>query len=250
MINQSPALIQTQSQKLSPQMLQTVRLMALPIIDLKEAIATELEKNPALELVEGKSSSDQITKIDIESADVKLSEESSDYGRSYSGSDKSINEFIEGTLTRPESLISHLLDQLSLCKISQYELDIGTTLINNLDSHGFHISDPMLFFPKSQESDVKMVLDIIHHLDPIGLGVLNIEESLLVQALIKGAYPPETIDVLTESLDLVARGKKRDICERHNLTSEELEDVFNYLKGLLFKRVKSSSCRSIRNRFF
>ncbi|HQG39607.1 MAG TPA: hypothetical protein PLV76_01815, partial [Spirochaetales bacterium] len=44
-------LTQEQRQTLSHQMLQSIRIMAMPIQELKETINAELEKNPALEVI-------------------------------------------------------------------------------------------------------------------------------------------------------------------------------------------------------
>ena len=52
---QKPVLIQEQRLKMSPQMFQSIQLMALPLQELKFRIHEELEKNPALELIEDKS---------------------------------------------------------------------------------------------------------------------------------------------------------------------------------------------------
>ncbi len=49
---QKPVLVQEQKLHMSPQLLQSIQLMALPIQDLKTRIEEELEKNPALEILE------------------------------------------------------------------------------------------------------------------------------------------------------------------------------------------------------
>ncbi len=232
MIYQGPSLIQTQTQKLSPQMLQTVKLMAMPLFDLQAAISSELEGNPALELVEKDNTPDNIEKVEYSNADIKLSDENSDSGYKNSNSDRSVNEFIEGTQTREESLIDHLLNQLQLCKISERETEIGEALINNLDSQGFHITDPYLFFGEENRVLTERVIGIIQNLDPIGVCVTDRAESLLIQAKILKRYPEETIEILTQSIELVIKGKKRQLAEKHNLTMEELEDVYIYLQTL------------------
>jgi len=48
---QRPVLAQQQQLKLSPRMLQAIRLLALPLQELTEQIHQELEENPALELL-------------------------------------------------------------------------------------------------------------------------------------------------------------------------------------------------------
>ncbi|MBN2619296.1 MAG: RNA polymerase sigma-54 factor, partial [Spirochaetales bacterium] len=141
MLHQGTSLIQTQTQKLSPQMLQTVKLMALPLFDLQQAITNELEINPALELIDKEKDPKEVDTSEYDSADIKLSEEESDYTyKNSTPSDKSVSEFIEGTQTKTESLIDHLLDQLRLCKLDNRDMNIGEMLINNLDSNGFHIT--------------------------------------------------------------------------------------------------------------
>ena len=51
---QRPVIIQEQKLKLSPQMYQSIQLMALPIQELNTRIQEELEKNPALEMISEK----------------------------------------------------------------------------------------------------------------------------------------------------------------------------------------------------
>ena len=51
---QKPVILQEQKLKMSPQLYQSIQLMALPIQELKFRIQEELERNPALELVDEK----------------------------------------------------------------------------------------------------------------------------------------------------------------------------------------------------
>ena len=55
MQSQRPVLKQVQKLKMTPQLYQAVRLMALPLQDLKTTIEEELEKNPALQVEEDRS---------------------------------------------------------------------------------------------------------------------------------------------------------------------------------------------------
>lgn len=231
MLHQGPSLIQTQTQKLSPQMLQTVKLMALPLFDLQAAISAELESNPALELIEKEIAPKDVDTADYSNADIDYLEESSDPGYR-SSSDKSVSEFIEGTQTRQESLIDHLISQLRLCKLTDKETVIGEMLINNLNSSGFHITELSDLFNEDEMDIVDKVKDVINRLDPIGVCVKDIYESLIVQAKVIGRYPYGTIEILLESMDLITNGKKKQLCEKYDLTQEDLEDIYDYLKTL------------------
>ena len=48
---QRPSLIQTQKFLMNPQLLQSIKMMELPIMELREKIEEELERNPALEVL-------------------------------------------------------------------------------------------------------------------------------------------------------------------------------------------------------
>lgn len=232
MLNQGHSLIQTQTQKLSPQMLQTVKLMAMPLFDLQAAINSELESNPALEMVDRETIPKDVDVKDYDGADVNNLEEVSDAGYNYTSSEKSISEFIEGTQTRAESLIDHLIDQLRLCKLTERELLIGETLINNLDSKGFHITELDVLFGESEMDSVKNIQWIIQQLDPVGVCVKDIYESLVIQAKVMDGYPDFTIEILTDDIELLTRGKRKQLLEKYKITDEDLEDIMMFIKEL------------------
>src|SRR5512133_1607803 len=88
---QKPMLVAEQRQKLSPQMIQSIKLMAMPLQELKEQIQEEIEANPALEIVSDASTSSLESLPEgesKESEDASPFENSSDPGfASHSGSD-------------------------------------------------------------------------------------------------------------------------------------------------------------------
>ena len=61
------SLIQSQKFLMNPQLFQSIKLMELPIMELREKIGEELEKNPALEVLEDKTT----VSIDAETAPPK-----------------------------------------------------------------------------------------------------------------------------------------------------------------------------------
>jgi len=65
---QRPSLVQQQNLKMNPQMLQSIKMMELPITELRERIEQELERNPELELIEDKST------IRLDEAETRKSE--------------------------------------------------------------------------------------------------------------------------------------------------------------------------------
>ncbi|MDY7029130.1 MAG: RNA polymerase sigma-54 factor, partial [Spirochaetota bacterium] len=77
---QKPVLVQQQKLKMSPQLYQSIQLMAMPLQDLKLKIQEELEKNPALEVVNEKSDVSIDEMHSSRSEDYDYFENSSDPG--------------------------------------------------------------------------------------------------------------------------------------------------------------------------
>ncbi|HTP58964.1 MAG TPA: RNA polymerase sigma-54 factor, partial [Spirochaetia bacterium] len=187
MQSQRPVLKQVQKLKMTPQLYQAVRLMALPLQDLKTTIEEELEKNPALQVEEDRStvSLDSLPAREVGEGDGDWFDHSSDTGYSRADAEAASDarrQFIEGALSVPESLQEHLLAQLVLQPIPEEWLRVGELLIHNLDENGFHQEPPEILV--SEDSDKELlpkVLALIQGFDPVGVCVKDVRESLLVQ---------------------------------------------------------------------
>ena len=119
MQSQRPVLKQVQRLKMTPQLYQAVRLMALPLQDLRTTIEEELEKNPALQVLEDRStvSLDALPAREKSEGDGDYFDHSSDTGYSRADAEAASDarrQFIEGALSLPESLQDHLLAQLAV----------------------------------------------------------------------------------------------------------------------------------------
>ncbi|HUW69402.1 MAG TPA: RNA polymerase factor sigma-54 [bacterium] len=234
---QRPLIIQEQRQKLSPQMIQSIRLMALPLQELKEEIQQELEINPALEVVEDRStmSLDSIPEERESDSDAqRLFEDSSDPGFSRSNDDDSDSKrmFLEGAITTPETLQDHLLWQLRLQPIPPTQRATGESLIQNLDADGFHKEDPYVVCHSTPRESVDAVMDIVRGLEPVGVCVHDYRESLVVQSALKSDTPPHTIDILRNHIDLLEHGKHHEIQKLLKLSDAEMDAALTFIKGL------------------
>ncbi|MFO8065841.1 MAG: RNA polymerase factor sigma-54 [Spirochaetota bacterium] len=232
---QRPALVQQQKLKMSPQLYQSIQLMALPIQDLRLRIQQELEQNPALEVVEEQSTVSLEEVEDTPSEDVDYFENSSDPGhtRSYdTEASDSKRQFMEGALSRPESLQEHLMWQLRLQPISQEEFELGELLIHNLDENGFHREDPETFVPERRLDALRRVCAIIQSFEPVGTCVSDYRESLLVQARLSGTHPEGTETIIEEHLDLLEREKYREIARKMGITEDQVHEALEFIRTL------------------
>ncbi len=231
---QRPTFTQEQRLKMNPQLYQSIRLMALPVVDLRETIQEELERNPALEIIEDK------TTISLDSA-IKEAKEEDDYFESTSdsgftrrGTDEDADEqqkFIEGALSRPETLQEHLLWQLRLQPVEDEIRRIGELLIQNLDADGFH-KEPVEVLLKDEDPEkVKEALELVRKLDPQGTCTANYKESLMVQAQLLIDAPEGILDAL-EHLDLLERGKIAEVAKKIKRSEAQVQEILERIKEL------------------
>jgi len=231
---QRPTFTQEQRLKMNPQLYQSIRLMALPVVDLRETIQAELERNPALEVIEDK------TTISLDSA-LKESKEEDDYfeatsdsGFTRRGTDEDADEqqkFIEGALSRPETLQEHLLWQLRLQPVDDDIRRIGELLIQNLDADGFHKEPVDVLLKDEDPAKVAAALDLVRRLDPQGTCTADYKESLLVQAQLMPDAPDGILEAL-EHLELLERGKIAEVAKKIKRSEEDVQEILERIKEL------------------
>lgn len=161
-----------QTMRLSPRMLQTINLIAMPIEDLREHIYEEAEKNPAIEIVKdcGRFSSPEHANVRIGS----------------SAESDAWQAFMESAPAPSESLQEHLLSQLSLLHLTEDQQRIGQRIIQNLNARGYHNAPPeSLLTVDDPLSLLNEMLHIVRSLEPQGTACTDLRESLFVQAELK-----------------------------------------------------------------
>jgi RNA polymerase sigma-54 factor len=233
---QRPSFIQEQRLRMNPQFHQSLKLMGLPVMDLRETIDEELERNPALEMLEDHStiSLDEAVKAPKEEDDYF--EASSDSGFIRRGGDEASDEqrrFIEGVLSRPETLQQHLLWQLQLEPADDELRAIAEVLIQNLDEDGFHKEPPETLYkePGFPERRLAEAMRLVQSLDPVGACTANYRESLQVQI---GLLPdaPAGIARALDHLELLERKKFAEAAKKMNRSVEEVRLFFERIKEL------------------
>jgi len=232
---QKPVLVQEQKLKMSPQLYQSIQLMALPLQELQFRIQQEVETNPALEIVEEKPtvSLDDLPRKDQEV--YEYFENSSDPGftRGYddeAGDNK--RRFMEGALSRSESLQDHLMWQLRLQPISDRLFETGELLIRNLDENGFHREDPHVLVEESQYDALDQMMEVIRTFDPVGTCVSDYRESLIVQTRLAGDAPDGTEVILHDYLEPLERGRYAEIARKMKITEEQVTTCLEFIKHL------------------
>jgi len=231
---QRPALIQTQKFSMNAQLYLSIKLMELPIVDLRERIEEELERNPALEVLEDNST----VSLDTETKPVKEEDEyfesSSDSGFVSKDGEAAADErqrFIEGALAHSETLQEHLLWQLHLEPIDKDIRRICELLIQNLDEDGFH-KEPVDVLLKNEDTEnIKKAIKVVQGLDPVGTCTADYQESLRVQIGLLPDAPKGMLEALS-CLELLERGKTAEAAKQIGCTEGEVSYIFERLKEL------------------
>ena len=224
--------------KMNPQVYQSIKLMELPLVDLKERINEELESNPALEaLKEPAVVSLEESEKEAQSEFVEeYFETSSDSGfihNSYRGNVASDehNRFIEGVLARPETLQEHLLWQLQLEPVDEKIRDLAETLIQNLDDRGFHKEPPETLFKGRVPSLLPEAIRLVQSLEPAGCCTKDYREALKVQiSLLRGT--PSCMDCSLDHLELMEKGKYSAAAKKMNCKAEDVQACYKLIKKL------------------
>ncbi|MDR0663402.1 MAG: RNA polymerase sigma-54 factor, partial [Spirochaetaceae bacterium] len=233
----STGLIQEQklSQRMSPQLIQSIKLMELPIADLRDRIEEELEKNPALEVLKDKAlvSLDRMYKPGREEDDYFEATSDSGYvrsGRGEAASDER-RQFIEGVLAQSETLQEHLLWQLRLQMPAGGLRSLCEKLIQNIDGDGFNLEPPESLYT-GPSAVLEKALDFVHRLDPPGCCTSGYEDALAKQADILCGGDAENVRRLIPCLSELERGKFLAAARKTSLSEDEVVALFSVLKSL------------------
>jgi len=195
-------------QKLSPQQIQLMKLLQIPTVAIEQRIKQEIEENPALESGEdeydqddNENQDDDFLNDDFDDTVPKENERTDDdfdisdyfdddipdyklYSATSRDEEHKSVPYASGTTFR-----DYLLEQLGLRDITNKQFLIGEQIIGNLDDAGYlqrkpqSLADDLAFLQNvsAEVADVEEVLQIIHDLDPAGVGARNLQECLLIQ---------------------------------------------------------------------
>ena len=210
-LNQNLSLRQKQELALKPKMLQSLRMLSLPILELETYIKQELEANPLLELREEKEEEDlEEGNFGNEQAESKtpLEDPESDEETSQTLSEaRELTEILdqwneyhqgyEGWRAEPEgehgeSLIRYeedgkekFLQQLYPLSLAENEVDFCAELVDSCDSYGF--LPPRYDIVRTARQfglgakRAKELHQILLQLNPKGITARDISECLLAQ---------------------------------------------------------------------
>jgi RNA polymerase sigma-54 factor len=222
---------QNQSQKLTPQQIQFIKLLQLSNSNIDSEIKKELEENPVLEENENNRNEEvEISNNENYNYSQKRSNELSDFSR-------------ESNISSVESFRESLLNQINYLKLDKNEIIIAKQIIGTLDNDGYlrrdleSIIDDIAFSENTEYSynEIEKVLFKIQSLEPHGIGARNLEECLIIQIdSINELTNTQTLarKILEESFIDFKKKQFDKIYNKYDESKVEINNAFNFIKTL------------------
>lgn len=260
MSNLRQGLNQKLLQKLSPQQIQLMKLLQIPVANLEQRIKEEMQDNPALE--EGleqeedeydtNDDDDELTNEDDEELaereeDISLDEylvddEIPDYKTSVNNTSPD-DERREMPLSSQGNFQDQLLAQLYLLNLDDREYHIAEQLVGSIDDDGYlrrelsAIVDDLAFSQNitTTTEELELILKSIQTLDPPGIGARSLQECLELQLERKGNKRdsiPLAKKILRTNFDEFSKKHYEKISKDLDITDDQLKKAIEEILKL------------------
>jgi RNA polymerase sigma-54 factor len=246
------------SQKLSPQQIQLMKLIQLPTQAFEQRLQQEMEENPALEggkedldefddsFDEFDNSDDNYDENETIGEDINVDEYLSDddvpdyrtQANNYSADDEDKDiPFAAGT-----SFTQYLTNQLNTFRLSDDERDIAEFLVGSVDESGYirraltDIADDLAFTQNvyTDAKSVEKVLNIVHQLDPAGVGARNLQECLSIQLHRREKNPDVELatEIIDKAFEQFTKKHYKKLLQKFDITEMQLKDAIDEIEHL------------------
>lgn len=226
-------LVQKQKQVITLQMQQSLKILQMNNMDLEQHIQNEVLENPLLEM--------EMPEEEEDPGETRLKKlewlESMDYSNTYRYDSFSRDENKEFPLfekSSQDSLTEILLQQLPGFRLDSARELLVRRLIENLDENGYLSCSRgqlalslQVTLPRLEEA-----LEVLHHMDPAGVGAEDLRECLLIQARRMEDPPPLLLQLIDGHLDTLAKNRLDKLALDLNVTIEEVKEARGQLLEL------------------
>ncbi|MDD3276332.1 MAG: RNA polymerase factor sigma-54 [Kiritimatiellales bacterium] len=240
--------VQRMEQSLTPQMLQSLKILQAPILDLQTMIREEMDQNPTLErdAPETEESTDfaeaardelreerelgELTELAEWDADFRSNREV----RS-SQADDDRYQFMMDSIEGAASLQAHLLEQLTLAGLDGRERGIAEVLIGSIDDDGYlqlDLDGIIGSTPEFPEELFDRIITVIQGFDPVGVGARNLKECLLLQLRHQGKGDSLEAVLVRDHLDKLGAHQYEQIARAMHLQPEKIKELSDAIADL------------------
>lgn len=224
---------------------QTMTLLGLTAVELRQKIESELASNPALELIEerrcpnchrilpGKSSCPYCSRPQGSSPDqpivfVSPREDFHSFGSSAS------EEMPEELQTASIEDLPHFVLRQIAPELQPTERSLAAHILTSLDEDGL-LTVPLLEIARYQHaplSRVESVLRLIQHAEPIGVASPTPQEALLIQLEVLSETRPVprlAVEAVQQGMDLLSRHRYIELGHLLNITTSQAKEIARFI---------------------
>ncbi|MCG7392862.1 RNA polymerase factor sigma-54 [Microvirga sp. ACRRW] len=234
---------QGQSLTMTPQLVQSIKLLQLSHAELAAYVEAELERNPLLQEAEANGDAPLPSLADFLRAKQRYAETGgrmipgpppsrteSAAGASSQGAASAHSELqpeLEATIAGVQSLTEYLEAQLDLASANASLREIARHLIHALNDAGYMTEDLADLAERLRISpdQAETALRLIQTFEPSGIGARNLQECLEIQLRERDRLDP-AMQALLSRLDLVA---KQDLATLQKICGVDREDLVDML---------------------
>jgi len=240
---------QGQSLTMTPQLVQSIKLLQLSHAELAAYVEAELERNPLLQ--EGESPADAPVPSLADFLRAKQRAEAAgprvvpgpppsrseampaSSGQPAGSGHSELKPEMEATLAQATSLAGHLEAQLDLATADPRLRRIGEHLIHDLDEAGYLTEDLSEIAARLEVGldEAASVLSLIQSFEPSGIGARDLAECLAIQLKERDRLDP-AMQALLAHLHLVARQDFAGLQKVCGVDHEDLADMLAELRSL------------------
>lgn len=222
---------------LVPQLRQSLKILTLPLIDLKAIVQEELTNNPLLEESQPKE-----TLSELKHGSSLLQHQSDRYDSQYL-------DFRLSLMTKNVSLQDILLRQLGMFTNTDEELRIGQEIIGNIDENGYLKAtlDEIANTLNVTMDKVENVLKIIQQFEPAGVAARTIPECLLIQLKIANENDPLVAKIIECHLEDIAKKNYTHIAKTLKEPLDKIEPLIKRILRLDPKPGRNYSAEEIQH---
>ena len=236
---------QKQLQSLSPQMRQSLGMLAMNLPELRAELYREMARNPVIDdieqTLERRTESDQERESEAEerSFESDYTEDDDIPESSYTADADAIERrrrFLDSRASE-ETLEEHLIKQFSAAGIEGRDAALAEVLVGELNDNGYFsgsMPDVVMVTGESEER-IRAMLARIMELDPPGCGATNLGECLLAQIdKLEGTpYSQEVREIIERGhLDDIAEGRAEAVERDLGMSEDRYQDVLAALRTL------------------
>ncbi len=225
---------------MAAQMQQSLKVLTLPLPELKDLVSQELENNPTLEEAQPQETIIvKVAPLDEKSTDPLSAFDQADgyyYGDSkYLGKDGPFDTDLQATLISKEmNLQEVLLRQLGIFTSTDEDFRIGQEIIGNIDENGY-LKATLEEIANSLNLPIEKIentLSLIQQFEPHGVGARSISECLLIQLKMSKEPNPLLEKMVENHLEDVAKKKFNVIAKALGVPLETVEPLVKKIQQL------------------